>query len=148
MNYVLALHIIGVIVWMGGLLMLSRLLGYHCDLESAAARDALKRFEHRTYFWAIVPSGLLSLGTGLTMLFFKGGGAGHYLSVDGAWGATFHLKLGLVVLLFVFDHIVMRRMKKLHRDDEGERKPFVIMHGMIGLAFIVIVFAVKTNLLG
>lgn len=148
MNVLLALHIIGIIVWMGALMMLSRLLGMHCELEAPEARAALERFEHRTYFWAVVPGGLLTLGTGFTMLFFKGASAGHYLQPDGPWGATFHLKLTLVFVIIVFDLLVMQRMKKLHRDDEGTKRVFAVLHGMIGLAFIVIVLAVKTNFLG
>lgn len=148
MNIVLALHLIGVIIWMGALLMLSRLLGFHCELESAEAREALKKFERRTYFMAVLPGGLLALATGLTMLLFKGATASHYLQSGGPWGATFHLKLTLVFLIFVLDHVVMRRMKKLHRDDEGKKSLFVAVHGMIGVLFVVIVIAVKTNLLG
>lgn len=148
MNVVLALHIIGIIVWMGALMMLSRLLGMHTELGEGEVPEALTRFERRTYFWAVVPGGLLTLGMGFTMLFFKGLSPGHYLSPDGPWGATFHLKLTLVFLIFVFDLSVMRLMNKLHRGDEVAKRPFQIFHGMIGLCFVVIVIAVKTNLLG
>ena len=146
MSFVLALHIIGFIVWMGGLMMLSRLLGLHTELDEVP--EALERFERRTYFWAVVPGGLLTLAMGFTMLFFKGLSVTHYLSPDGPWGATFHLKLTLVFLIFVFDLSVMRAMNKLHRGEKLSKRPFQIFHGMIGLCFVVIVIAVKTNLLG
>lgn len=148
MNWILALHIIGIIVWMGGLSMLSRLLGMHADLESQEARKALERFEHRSYFWAVAPGFLLTLATGLYLLFFRGNGVGYYLDPTGPWGATFHLKLTLIVGLFVLDHLTMRRMKKLHRTGEGTRKFFMAVHGIVGLLFVVVVIAVKTNLLG
>jgi len=146
MSIVAALHIIGIIVWMGGLMMLSRLLGLHTELAEAPA--ALERFERRTYFWAVVPGGLLTLATGFTMLFFKGLSPMHYLAPDGPWGTTFHLKLTLVFLIFVFDLSVMRAMNKLHRGEQVAKRPFQIFHGMIGLCFVVIVIAVKTNVLG
>ena len=149
MQGILALHIVGIVVWIGALMMLSRLLGYHCELDSSEAREALKQFEHRTYFWAVLPGALLTLATGFGMLFLKTEGVGHYLNpATGAWGATFHLKLTLVFLIFVADHLVMRRMKKLHRDGEGKKSLFVAVHGIVGVLFVVVVIAVKTNLLG
>lgn len=148
MGWIAAFHVVGIIIWMGGLSVLSRLLGYHCELESADAREALKRFEHRSYFWATLPGFALTLGTGLYMLFFKGAGASHYLSAGGPWGGTFHVKLTLVVVLLVLDHLVMQKMRKLHRDDEGKKGFFMAVHGIVGLAFVVIVILVKTNLLG
>lgn len=148
MTFVVALHIIGLITWMGALLMLSRLLGFHVTLESGEARKKLEQFEHRTYFWAGAPGALLTYATGFGMLFLKGASAGHYLAPGGPWGSTFHLKLTLVFFLFVVDHMIMRRMKKLHRGELSGKKPFVILHGSIGVLFMVIVIAVKTNLLG
>jgi uncharacterized integral membrane protein (TIGR00701 family) len=148
MNWILALHIIGIIVWMGGLSMLSRLLGFHAEQQSAEVRKTLQRFEHRSYFWAVMAAFALTLGTGLYMLFAKGNGIAHYVGSGSPWGATFHAKLTLVVVLIVLDHLVMRKMKKLHREDEGTKSFFMAVHGVSGVLFMAVVILVKTNLLG
>ena len=147
MNLVLAAHIIGIVLWMGGLLVLTRLLAFHCDLPEGAGAQ-LADFERNTYrFVAALGAGITFIA-GLYMLFMKGDGVGHYVSPKGAWGATFHLKLTFVVVLLALDHVVMRKMKKLHRDGEGSRSTFAKLHGAIAVLFIVIVVAVKTNILG
>lgn len=146
MSWILGFHIIGIIVWTGGLVTLARLLGHHAALEAPEARQALVRFEHRSYFWAILPGFLLALGTGVSMLLLKG--FGHYLAPGGHWGGTFHAKLTVVVLLIVFDQLVLWKMRKLHRDDEGTRGFFMMAHGVIGLLFMMAAILVETNLLG
>lgn len=145
MVWLQSFHIIGIIVWMGGLATLSRLLGHHASLESPDARAALVQFERRSYLAAVFPAFLVTLGTGLAMLIVNG--FGHYLKADGGWGATFHLKLTLVVGLIVADQLVFAKMRKLHRDDEGSRGFFMAVHGITGLVFMIIVILVKTNLL-
>jgi len=148
MSWVVAFHIIGVIVWMGGLVTIGRLLGHHAALESEEARQALVPFERKSYQLAILPGFLLALGTGVFMLMTKGGGPAHYLSPSGPWGATFHAKLFLVVCLIVIDQLVFWKMRKLHREDEGSRAFFMATHGIVGLLFICVVILVETNLLG
>ncbi len=148
MQWLLGFHIIGIIVWMGGLATIGRLLGHHAALESSEARQSLVSFERKSYMFAVLPGFLLALGTGLGMLLFKGNGIGHYLSPDGPWGATFHAKLTLVVGLIVIDQLVFAKMRKLHREDEGSRSFFMATHGIVGLLFIAVVLLVKTNLLG
>ena len=145
MVWLIAFHIIGIIVWMGGLATLSRLLGHHASLESAEARAALVTFERRSYLAAVLPAFLVTLGTGLAMLMANG--FGHYLKADGPWGGTFHAKLTLVVGLIVADQLVFAKMRKLHRDDQGSRAFFMAVHGITGLAFMIIVILVKTRIL-
>ena len=148
MQWIAGFHVVGIIVWMGGLVTLARLLGHHASLESDAARQSLIQFERRSYLWAILPGFLVSLTTGLIMLLGKAGAPGLYLKADGPWGATFHLKLTLVVGLIVLDQLVFWKMRKLHKDDEGSRGFFMASHGIVGLIFIIVVLLVKTNVMG
>ncbi|MFB6262322.1 MAG: CopD family protein [Bradymonadaceae bacterium] len=138
-----AAHIIGFILWMGGLFQLARHLGMHADLEET--RDELASWETSTYFGTVLPGLLLTLGTGLWL--FVSRGPEQYLNTDGPWGATFHLKLMLVVILIGIDLFVQFRMRRLHRSGEGNRGLFMALHGVVGLCFIVIVVAVKTRAL-
>lgn len=148
MTWLAAFHIIGLILWLGGLITLARLLGHHADLDSGEARQSLVAFEKKTYLFAVLPGFLLALGTGLVLLLTKGGGMAHYFAPGSPWGMTFHIKLLIILFLIVFDQLVAAKMRKLHRDDEGSRGFFMAMHGVVALLMIVTVILVKTNILG
>lgn len=139
-SWMTALHIIGIILWMGGLFMLARHLGMHT--ERADAPDAaLKDYESKSYYMVVLPGFLLTLGTGLYALIDA---PARYLSVsDGAWGTTFHIKLTLIVVLIVIDQVIHLRMRHFHNKGFGKRKLFMALHGVVGLSFIVIVFLMK-----
>lgn len=143
MDLARALHIIGLILWMGGLFHLARHLGRHAQLEEV--RQSLVSWESTTYWATVLPGFLLTLGSGLWMLFDMG--LPHYLDTDGVWGATFHLKLTLIVVLIGIDFFTQFRMRQLHRSGEGSRGLFMALHGVVGLCFIVIVVAVKLRIL-
>jgi uncharacterized integral membrane protein (TIGR00701 family) len=145
MGWLAAFHVLGLIVWMGGLMTLSRLLGHHVALESSEARESLISFERKSYFMAILPGFLIALTTGLAMLFGKG--MANYFAPGSAWGLTFHIKLTLIVALIVLDQMTVAKMRKVHREDTGNRGFFMAMHGIIGLIMIVVVILVKTNIL-
>jgi uncharacterized membrane protein len=142
-----ALHVIGIILWMGGLFHLARHLGDHAELEDAAVREAFTDYESSTYYIGVLPGFILSLGTGLYMLFISKGGAGHYLNPDGTWGGTFHLKLLLIVILIGIDQTVHYKMRQLHRGEDTGRSFFMAAHGIVALSFIVIVVIVQTQIL-
>lgn len=140
-----AIHIIGLILWMGGLFLLARHLGDHVDLDTSEAREAFASWERKTYYMSVLPGFILSLGSGLYALFAQG--FGHYLSSEGPWGGTFHFKLLLIVILIGADQAVHFKMRSLHGDGDGSRGLFMAVHGIVGLLFIVIVFLMKTRVL-
>lgn len=146
MNWLLAFHFVGLLVWLGGLMTLSRLLGHHVALTSAEAREALIPFERKSYFMAILPGFLVALLTGLGMLFGKG--MANYFAPGSAWGLTFHIKLTLVIALIVLDQVTAAKMRKVHKEDTGSRGTFMGLHGAVGLIMIIVIILVKTNILG
>lgn len=146
MNWLVATHIVGLILWLGGLITLGRLLGTHVTLASKEARDALVEFERKSYFAAVLPGFLIALVSGLTLIVMKG--PALYFAPGSVWGMTFHIKLTLVLVLIVLDQLIAARMRKLHKEDTGNRAFFMATHGIIGLIMIIIVFLVKTNILG
>ena len=75
-------------------------------------------------------------------------GAAAYFAKGAAWGATFHVKMTLVVVLIVLDQLIAAKMRKLHKEDEGNRGFFMATHGIVALIMIVIVLMMKTNILG
>lgn len=140
-----AVHIIGIILWMGGLFVLTRHLGMHVEEEEGPV-ESLKVYESKTYYMSVLPGFFITLATGLYLLLEKGGslGVSYYLDPnDGAWGSTFHVKLLLVFILIVADQFFHQRMRRYHFKGDGKRKAFMAIHGIVGLCFIVIVLVMK-----
>lgn len=140
-GWLLGFHIIGLILWMGGLFTLTRHVGMHAEL-SDKPRPELKAYESKGYLMGSLPGLILAVGTGLWMLFSN---PALYLKADGPWGTTFHIKLLLVVILIVIDQIFFFKMRKLHQSGEGKRGGFMAFHGVIGLCFIIIVLLMKAR---
>jgi uncharacterized membrane protein len=140
-----AFHIIGLILWMGGLFQLARHLAYHADLSPDERPDSLADWESKTYYFTVLPGLLLALLTGLYAMISTG--FGHYLDADGPWGATFHAKLLFVVILLGADQFVHFKMRSLHKTGEGSRGPFMAVHCVAGWLFIATVFIVVTQVL-
>ena len=139
-----AFHVIGLILWMGGLLHLARHLGYHAEIDDPEIREKFADWESTTYYATVLPGLLLALGTGLWSMFSLG--FGHYLTGD-AWGGTFHMKLLMVAILIGVDQVVHFKMRSLHQDGEGNRGLFMALHGVVAFFFIVIVIIVQTRIL-
>lgn len=146
MNWLVATHLVGLVMWLGGLMTLGRLLGHHASLTSKEARDALVSFERKSYFAAVLPGFLLALVTGVALIVMKG--PALYFAPQSGWGLTFHIKMTLVLVLIVIDQLIAAKMRKLHAEDSGNRGFFMATHGVVGLLLIGIVFLVKTNVLG
>ncbi len=95
LNYVIALHVIAVICWFAGLFYLPRLFVYHAMAKSQDVSEQFKIMEYKLYFYIMMPAMLLSVCSGLYLMFFD------LLprSVHLGW---FWAKLILVAILLVF----------------------------------------------
>lgn len=141
-----AIHLIGIILWMGGLFQLSRHLGQHAKLEKSAeaTRSAFADWERTTYYFVSLPGLALTLGTGLYALLSNG--FAFYLTGD-TWGGTFHMKLLLVVILIGADQFLRYKMTRLHDEGDGESGPFMAVHGLVALIFILLIIMMTTRFL-
>lgn len=139
-SWLVAFHIIGVILWMGGLFMNTRHSGMLADQDNLdQLPEDLINFEFSSYYFAVFPGFLIAAGTGMYMLLTN---ASMYLSPDSGWGVTFHIKLTLVAALIIIDQFYHYRMRVLHREKSGSKKLFMMLHGISGLLFIGIVLTV------
>lgn len=145
-GWLLGFHVLGLILWMGGLFGLTRHAGMHAELVDLAAepRKALNVYESKSYLMGSLPGLILTVGTGLWMLFAN---PALYLKASGPWGSTFHIKLLLVAIIIGVDQFFFFRMRKLHNSGEGKRGQFMMLHGILGLCFIIIVLLMKTRLM-
>jgi uncharacterized membrane protein len=123
------LHVLFIFIWIGSLLMLTRLLGYQAK-ETDAAFQVMNRINKRMYFFIDLPSMVLAVVFGLLLLFLK----------DTNWKAPWlHMKLLFAFLLIVCDLICGTLIAK------GKRHPrlfYQIFHGITGLFLILVLIAI------
>ena len=131
------IHVLGVIIYIGGLLTLTRVLGRAVKFETAASRDDAYRIFRRMHK-------LVDWG-GLALLL----GAGLWLVMTDPMGKSylkqgyFHLKLTCFFALVVCDIVLTRKLFRM--TGEGEQPSptlFRILHGIAGLALMGALFAV------
>ncbi|MBI4516843.1 MAG: CopD family protein [Deltaproteobacteria bacterium] len=134
MRWVIALHVIAVIMWVGPLLLLTQMLALHAG-EEAPAVPALRRVEGRLFSSIVNPSAAVVLVTGLLILLSA---PGVYLKAH--W---FHLKLSLAVILFVLHLRIFRRMLALHAQPEAvPARSFLTLHLIAAAAVVAVVILV------
>ena len=104
-GWILALHVLGVMVYAGGVITVSRMMAPLAALE-AGARAAAASVARRTYLLLILPMGVLMVGTGLYLL-IGDPGAQHYMKQP-----AFHVKLTLVLALMIAEHVLVIRPLK------------------------------------
>ncbi len=111
--WIKALHVIGVIAWMAGLLYLPRLFVYHAKAEPGSAQSETFKVMERRLLRAIMnPALAVSLVTGGLLIANLGGDA---------WASGWlHAKLVCVLGLFAM-HGLMARWRRDFAGDRNER---------------------------
>ncbi len=142
MNLALSLvvHLLGVIMWMTGLLGMSRAMMVHAK-ESAAARPALSHLEGRLHIFALVGA-ILALTSGLYQLSLWG----MALFKHTRW---MHHKLTALIVLFIVHGLLWSTQRKWARLGPEAQLPVgraAGLHGTVSLlllAILAIVFIGK-----
>lgn len=136
--WIKALHIIGVIAWMAGLLYLPRLFVYHAAAEPGSAQSETFKVMERRLLRAIMnPALAISLVTGGLLIANLGGGV---------WTSGWlHAKLACVLGLFAM-HGLMARWRRDFDADRNARSqtfyrvanevPTVLMIGIVVFAVV------------
>jgi putative membrane protein len=134
MTWWLTFHILGVILWTGGLLAISRMAAYH-TVEEPAVQPRFAWVEGRMYWLVAVPGAVITLITAFGLM---STGALPYDELG--W---FHGKMGLVALLIVLHALLHIKLKALReRPAEQKKAIFSAVHGTIGLTVIGILIMV------
>jgi len=133
MNIILALHVLCVFIWMGMLLSLTRLMGYHVK-EDAATQRHLARIYNRMYNFIDLPAMALSLVLGLVLI------ACLDKKEDLTW---FFVKMGFVAGLLVCDTICGRWIAVLGQGPVGGKGvKYKVLHMATGALLIGIIFTI------
>jgi protoporphyrinogen IX oxidase len=136
MLWIKAVHVMAIISWMAGLLYLYRLFVYHAMETEAVVQQRLQVMERRLLNGIAHPAAVLSVATGLTMLWMVPG----YLTQP--W---MHAKLTFVFGLLVSHVMGMRyRTKLITEPNAVSHKTFRFLNEvptllMVGIVIMIIV---------
>jgi len=130
-GWLLLAHVLGVIGYAGGVLAVSRLLVLVARSEPSlrASAAALGR---RVYLSLVLPAAVLLFGSGIYLLVADPAGKGYMKQ------GYFHMKLTLVLILMIVDHLlVLRPLKDLAKGGTAEGKAGLFAAGHAAVALLV-----------
>jgi uncharacterized membrane protein len=131
-------HVLGVIMYAGGLLCAAKMMGHLVKLEPPVRAGGAVA-ARKMYYGVAFPGLLLALGTGVYTIIMDP--AGKQFLHQG----YFHIKLLAVLLVVAVDHmLVMRPLKALTREDtntEGQEGLYKAGYWMVTLLILVILLA-------
>jgi putative membrane protein len=130
---VLAFHLVGVVLWMGGLLSFSRILGYHAR-EAPSVRPRYVWLEGRMNWLVTVPGAVITTGCGLWLIQIYGA---QWFAVA-RWMHWKLVLVGVVVVVHAFLTWKQRRVARQRPDQPVPRALFAALHGTLGLLLIAI----------
>ncbi len=133
------IHVLGIVIYAGGFLALTRLMGHAVRFESEESRrDAFRIFKrmHKFVDWGGL---FLTVGAGLWLLVWNP----LSKSYMGHESGYFHMKLTFVLILIVTDVIFSRRLFALTAEGEQPKAAFFrIIHGVSALMVLLTLLAV------
>jgi uncharacterized integral membrane protein (TIGR00701 family) len=137
MAWWLTFHLLGVILWAGGLLGISRMAAYH-TAEAAEIKPRFAWVEWRMYWLVAIPGAVITLITAAGILSVS--------PVDYSEQGWFHGKMMLVGLLIGLNAMLHIKLKALTVNPDGVKKAvFSAVHGTIGLTIIGLLIMVKVR---
>ena len=132
--WTLVFHLIGLVFWLGGLLVVTHTLAMHAEEDSPEARAALGRLESKLLRGLAHPGAAIMVITGFILV-------GHDPNLlRQHW---LHAKLLLVVILIALDLRVTFRARAFQEGTvEMTRGECMALHGAIALVFTAILILV------
>jgi protoporphyrinogen IX oxidase len=134
-DWALVFHSLGIVCWLGGLLIVTHMLAVDTEVSSDETHQVLGRLEAKLFNGIAHPGAVIVILSGLVMIMTS---PGYYL--DASW---LRVKLIVVAGLIVLDFITYQRMKAFKAGRiKLQRKQCMALHGGIALVFIVILILV------
>ena len=132
--WALVFHIMGLVFWIGGLLVTTTVLALHTQQDLPQTRVPLEHLEVKLLKGMAHPGAAITLLAGMTAMWIQP----SYLHEH--W---LHAKLFLVLVLIALDLFVYMRAKAFHKGEiKIERRECMILHGAVSLVFLGIVILV------
>ena len=126
-------HVLGVILYAGGLMALTRLVGHAVRFDDATARTNAYRIFKRMHMFVDWGGLAMMLVTGIWLIVRE---PGRYFGAD-AQSSFMHPKLTLVLVLVICDIVFSRKLFALQGEGpQPKATAFRILHGVVGLSMI------------
>ncbi|HET7214948.1 MAG TPA: CopD family protein [Terriglobia bacterium] len=133
--WTLVFHILGIVFWLGSLLVVTHLLAYDAESASPEVHEVLNRLEGKLFKGIAHPGAIITIISGGILISTN---PQYYLHA--AW---LHVKLFLVIILIVLDAITYIRARAFHSGRIVlRRRECMMLHGSIALMFIGILIMV------
>ena len=136
MAYSVAIHIIGIVFWMGGLLMLTRVMAV-----AESPTPALIRGVKRLWMGYTLPGLLIVVISGVYQLLFRG--LSFYFGPGQGW---FHSKLTGIVVLIVITALLAKQVGIFCKGEKPSRKALGAFHGISALLLVILVLLTETHI--
>lgn len=136
MEISLGFHVVGLVLWLGGLMIVTLCLKIFCQEFPAEAESGLNQFRVKIsrIFWGFSVAGAaISLVSGVYQ--FLARGSAYYMKQG--W---FHGKLTLVLILFVVTFLVAGEVKKIRRGEVLSPGKVRWLHIASSVCLVLIVF--------
>ena len=132
--WTLVFHIVGLVFWLGSLLVVTQILAVHAEETTPEARAALSRLESRLLRGLTHPGAAIMVVTGIILISL------HRGVLHEPWLVA---KLVMVAVLVALDLRLTFRARAFQQEEiELSRGECMVMHGAISMVFLVIVILV------
>jgi protoporphyrinogen IX oxidase len=132
--WALAAHVVGIVFWMGGLLVATQVLASHTQETSSEARRALARLEQKLLRGIAHPGAAITVLAGIVVV---------AIQPDYLRQSWLQAKLSLVVILIAIDLVVTARIRAYQAGRiEVYARQAKLVHGLIAALFLGIVILV------
>lgn len=129
-------HVFGIIVWMGGLMLLTRLLAMHSRAADPARQRELGEVEKRVFGGSVLPGLLFALVGGIWGLIAY--------TPDSLKQGWFHAKLTIAVIFVAISFYCMYKMLDFSREQPtGPSSLLMSLHGLGGLLLLAVLFLIR-----
>ena len=133
-DWFIVLHLTGMVLWVGGLLVTTLILASHAVESGAAAAAALTRAEQKVFRGFTHPGAAISVLTGLLLILSEP------VYMQAGW---FHVKLFLAVILVVLDLRIYFRAKAFYAGHlQLTRGECIASHAAVAVVFLAILVMV------
>ena len=133
--WLLVVHVVGIVMWVGGLMIVTLIFAQHTQETSPEAKASLTLLEAKLFKSMAAPGAILTLLSGVGLITTNP----HYF-LHAPW---LHLKLSFVLILIILHGLAVRRFVALKQErNMPTRGSSILLHVMISLVFLSILIAV------
>lgn len=135
MNVSLAFHIIGIVFWVGGLLVVTRFMRLFCP-NAEGATSALAGTIRKNWYLYVIHGLLFTVLSGFYQLML--GGVAVYMKQG--W---FHGKLTLIIVLLLTTALAGAELRKIGHGEKTSPSRLRLIQIVSAISFVAIIFMTK-----